>query len=31
MPSYQDTIDRLRKLFETERDFKALAKKKAEG
>jgi len=31
MPSYQDTTDLLRKLFETERDFKRMGKKKAEG
>jgi len=31
MPTYQQTIDRLRGLFETERDFRALAKKKSGG
>ncbi len=31
MPTYQETIDLLRRLFETERQFRALAKKKAAG
>ena len=31
MPSYQETIEALRRLFQTERELRALAKKKAQG